>query len=311
MQTIPLVFLFLGGMAGLYWGAELLVIASSRIALASGLTPLVVGLTVVAFMTSTPELAGSLAALWNENSESMALGNIIGSNIANIGLILSVILMIHPLEIQKRIRSFEVPFIFFSTLLVFGAMFFGSFHRFFGVLLLGLNFAYVYGHLKKKGSFLSDRKKRENFGPAKGWYYAFLLVTGVVFLSFGAAWLVRGAVVTARMFGISERVIGLTVVALGTSLPELAASFLAVFRRLPDVALGNIIGSNVFNLLFILGVVILIRPLSFAPVFLSRDMPVLLAFTTVLGLLCRQKVMGRGSGLLLFIGYVVYLFFLF
>ncbi|MCH9632160.1 MAG: Inner membrane protein YrbG [Chlamydiae bacterium] len=311
MQIFSLVLLLLGGVICLYIGAELLIIYAARLAISVGMTPLVVGLTVVAFSTSTPELASTLIAQINGDHSNMALGTIVGSNIANIGLILGLITMVKPLEVKRQIKTFEAPFTIGITLLLWVFLLRGQITRWMGiVLIIGVVF-YVYRHIKKAQKLKhSSDVMVEKIAKSKRIWYFLLIAIGVVSLTIGGALLIKGAVGLATRFGIPDRVIGLTVVALGTSLPEFAASLVAIMRKLGDVAIGNILGSNVFNILFILGVVAIVKPLSFSSQFLNKDVPLLLAFSALLwGLVSYQKKLGRLSGLLLFSCYVGYIYY--
>lgn len=308
MQILSLVLLILAGIVALYVGAELLVMYAARLALALGMAPLVVGLTIIAFSTSTPELVSTLMAEL-KNHSNMALGTVIGSNIANIGCILGVVTLIKPLEVNKKIKTFETPFTLFTTLLLGVFMMKGEITRWMGFILLAGIGMYVASHFikNKKSAQLQPRLSVHYTKKNKLWYIFFMSL-GVGALVWGAALLVKGAVGVAKLYGISDRVIGLTIMAIGTSLPEFAASLIAAIRKLEDVAIGNILGSNIFNILFILGVVASIRPLYFSSKFLHQDMPFLLALTALLWILMFvQKKIGRVGGLLLLGSYIFYL----
>ncbi len=311
MQIFSLVLLLAGGVICLYIGAELLIIYAARLAISVGMAPLIVGLTVVAFSTSTPELASTLIAQINGDHSNMAVGTIVGSNIANIGLILGLVTLIKPLDIKREIKTFEAPFTIGITLLLWVFMLRGEITRWMGiVLVLGVVF-YVYRHIKRSQKIKQDSDlKVEEIPKSKRTLYFLLIAVGVVALTIGGALLIKGSVGLAQRFGIPDRIIGLTVVALGTSLPEFAASLVAIVRKLGDVAIGNILGSNVFNILFILGVVAIVKPLNFSSQFLNQDVPLLIAFSFLLwALVSYQKKLGRLSGLLLFSCYVGYIYY--
>lgn len=308
---LNIIFLLLIGIAFLYVGAELLIIFAARLALSLGMTPLVVGLTVVAFSTSTPELASTLVAQIHGAHSNIAMGTIVGSNIANIGFILGLITLIKPLEIKKQIKTFEAPLAVGLTLLLWVFMLRGTITRAMGILFLVGIILYTYKHVTstKDKSDNVNQEAQKISASKRSLYFLFILV-GVFILCAGGVFLVRGSVMLAKILGISDRVIGLTVVALGTSLPEFAASLVAILRKLGDVAIGNILGSNIFNILFILGVVAVVKPIQFSPKFLNQDVPILLGFSALLWLLVSyQKKLGRLSGLLLIICYGGYLIF--
>lgn len=310
MQTITLVLLLLGGILCLYVGAELLIIYAARLAISLGMTPIVVGLTVVAFSTSTPELASTLIAQLKGNLSNMALGTIVGSNISNIGLILGLITLFKPLEIHSSVKRFEAPFTVLISILIWLFMFNHKINRFMGIILLIGIFGYVLKHvLSAKKQSSTDKKQEHKIKGLKKCFYFFLIALGIASLTVGGWLLVRGAVGLAQKIGVSDRIIGLTVVALGTSLPEFAASLVAIFRKLGDVAIGNILGSNVFNILFILGVVAIVRPIYFSQQFISKDAPILIGFSILLWILVSvQKKLNRISGLLLFACYAGYIY---
>ena len=312
MQIFSLVLFLLGGIACLYLGAELLIVYAARLAISMGLTPLIVGLTVVAFSTSTPELASTLIAQIKGDHSNMVIGTIVGSNIANIGLILGLITLIKPLDIKRQIKTFETPVTIALTLLLWVFMLRGMITRWMGIVFIIGICVYVFRHIQRARRVTQDSENKiEPIPKSKRIWYFVLIAIGVVALAIGGALLIRGSVGLAQRFGVSDRIIGLTVVALGTSLPEFAASIVAIVKKLADVAIGNILGSNVFNILFIVGVVAIVRPLSFSPQFLNQDVPILLLFSALLWLLViKQKKLGRLSGLLLLLCYVGYIFYL-
>ena len=309
------IFFFLLGCVGLAIGAELLVRGASRLALSLGVAPIVVGLTVVAFGTSTPELAASIAAQLN-GSGGIALSNIIGSNIANIGLILALAGLLAPLDIQANTIRRDLPILLLTTLGFVGALLLvGALTRTVGAfLLLGL---LAFTGFQLRSAFTERKVVTEEYAEsveAKGKKWStvqclWAILVGLGLLMGGGSLLVEGAVMIAKLAGLSERVIGLTVVAIGTSLPELAASIVAVIKKEPDVAIGNVIGSNIFNILGIGGTASMIAPLNATAASLSLDVPVLMGATA---LACLFFVTGRRlsriEGALLFLGYFVYLF---
>lgn len=309
MQTLTLILFLLGGIIALYLGAELLVIFAARLALSLGMTPIVVGLTVVAFSTSTPELASTLIAQLKGDRSNLALGTIVGSNIANIGFILGLLTLVKPLDVHKQIKTFEAPVMIGITALLWFFMLYHQINMWMGIILVGGICLYVFKHVISAKERENDEvKKEKSMYLSKRTLYSIYIALGVALLTVGGWLLVKGSVNLATRLGVSDRVIGLTVVAMGTSLPEFAASLVAIFRKLGDVAIGNILGSNIFNILFILGVVAIIRPIYFSPKFIYQDMPVLMLFSLLLwGLVILQKKLGRLSGLFLVLSYIGYL----
>ncbi len=276
MMTIGLL---LAGFVLLVGGAELLVRGAARLAAAMGLSPLVIGLTVVAIGTSAPELATSIGAALS-GSPDIALGNVVGSNIANVLLILGMTALVAPLVVSRQLVRLDVPIMLGAALLVFGLSLDGGLGRGDGIGLLALALAYI-------GLLLWLAKRHPEGVPAPEanavapvwWRDALYVAAGLALLVLGANWLVGAAVAIAQVLGISEMVIGLTVVAVGTSLPELATSILATLRGQRDMAVGNIVGSCIFNLLLVLGATAALAPagIPVAPAVLRFDFPVMTA----------------------------------
>jgi len=286
------VFLFIAGLFLLIGGAELLVRGASRIATAAGIAPLVIGLTVVAFGTSAPELAVTTAATLAGDPD-LALGNVVGSNILNILLILGLSAAVAPLLVQKRVVRLEVPFMILISALVVILALDGVVGRVEGVLLVlgGITYTVVLVvQARRAGN--GARAAASDLATAAGEPPAgdpprptaelarniALIVLGLGLLVLGSQWIVQGAQVMAARLGVPDLVIGLTVVSAGTSLPELATSVVASIRGQRDIAVGNIIGSNVFNLLIILGTAATVAPdgLSVPLSALTFDLPVML-----------------------------------
>lgn len=299
------------GLVLLYFGGEGLVKGSSSLALRLGMTPLVAGLTVVAFGTSSPELVVSLKAAM-EGQGAIAMGNVIGSNIFNIGFILGLTALIFPLKVENQIVRFDVPILIAVTLGGVVALWDFALGRMEG----GILFAALLGYIglsvwMAKNVATSEAVKAEyqegvprSKGPA--WKDFAFIAGGLILLVFGSRFFVDGAVGIARGFGISEAIIGLTIVAGGTSLPELAASIVAALRKEPDIALGNIVGSNIFNLLGILGVSALVQPMS-GPGLQHFDLFVMTAFALVLLPITWSGFrIVRWEGALLLAGYAAY-----
>jgi len=276
--------LFLVGLVLLIGGAELLVVGASRLALAAGISPLIVGLTVVAFGTSAPELAVSVrSAMSSQGGADIAIGNVVGSNICNVLLILGLSAAIAPLGISARLVRQDVPIMIGVSILLLLLSIDRSVGRWDGLLLfagvIGFTaFTLYQGRGQGLPIDVGDREEPEA-GPGRTVLDVARIVIGLAMLVFGSHWLIDGAVSMARSFGISELVIGLTLVAVGTSLPELATSVLASARGARDIAVGNAVGSNIFNILAVLGLTALVAPdgVRVAPSVLYFDLPVMIA----------------------------------
>lgn len=304
-----------GGVAGialLYYGAEYLIKGGVSIALKLKVPALVIGLTLVAFGTSAPELVVSIDAAL-KGSGDISIGNVVGSNICNIALILGLSALIAPLAVQKKLLKFDLPVLVFISVLmvVFSFVSKGITRWQGGVFFVGI-IAYTLYSLysgKKDGSDESDEVSNSKIYP---YYLAAIFVVGGLFgLIAGAKLFVNAAIFIARAGGISDAVIGLTVVALGTSLPELATSVVAAIKGEQDIAIGNVIGSNIFNILCILGIAPLISPIH-APEIDLVDLATMLFVTVALFPIMRTGwKINRAEGaffLLIYIAYTAYLF---
>lgn len=307
-------FLVVLGALLLYLGGEILVKGAVRLAHATGLSSLTIGLTVVAFCTSSPELATTLAAAL-EGSPDAALGNVVGSNIANLGLVLGLTALLYPLRTRVRFLRREVPFMIGTGALLLLLVGSGMLGRLSAILLLSLLGLYLLVLLRSNdpGEAEDEPAEEEDASrPAKPWKASAGVVLGICLLAGGAHILIEGAVNLAHAFGISERVIGLTLVALGGSLPELAGSLVAAFRRKGDIILGNLIGSNVFNVLFVLGATVMVRPLAVSAEAFLLDLLVMLGLSIlVLPFLITGRRLGRREALVLVGAYAVYVSLLF
>lgn len=326
MENAWAVAQFVAGFIFLVGGAELLIRGASRIALRLGIQPIVVGLTVVAFGTSAPELLVSVTAnLGDTGGSDMALGNIIGSNIANLGLILGLCGSLYALTVNKRVVKVEYPLMIGATLLFSVLLLGGTLYRWEGLLLfaglvafLGWNVVtarrqYAEAHPAEKNLEVAASVDSQIAQPSgQPWFDGLLIVMGLGGLVLGADWLVTGARTIALALGVSEMVIGLTLVAVGTSLPEAATSLMATFRKQGDLAIGNVVGSNLFNILGIAGLTAAIKPLT-APPGLWPDLVVMLVFTVLVYALVWQAPhkIERWQGALLLLLYVVYMISLF
>ncbi len=294
----------LGGLITLVLGAELMVRGAVDLALRARLSPLVIGLTVVSMGTSAPELLVSLLAAM-KGSSAIAIGNVVGSNIANISFILGLSILVFPIEVDRDAVRIHWPVMMAASLLFLGLFHDGLVARWEGLLLVGLLLAYV-------GWMVRDSRRsamaRVHEPPKMAWWKAaLLLLLGIAGLTQGADWFVDGGVGLARMAGVSELLIGVTVIAFGTSLPELVTSLVAAFRKQPDISLGNLIGSNVFNLLGIIGISAAAHPIAAEPAAYRVDLGAMLAVAVLLLPLMRSAHrMGRWQGLVLVSAYAAY-----
>jgi cation:H+ antiporter len=250
--------MFVLGLLALVVGAEAMVRGASRLAVSWGISPLVVGLTVVAFGTSAPEMAVSVGAALSGTSD-LAIGNVVGSNIANVLLILGISALVAPLLVHEQIIRQEIPIMIGASLLVVVMALDGGIGRIEAGLLFALVIAYtVFLVVQSRRASKDAEDEFASEIPTSQWdrhwsVQAALVIGGLALLVLGADWLVGAAVVFAKHFGVSDLVIGLTVVAIGTSMPEIATSLIAALRGQRDIAVGNVIGSNIFNLLAVLG----------------------------------------------------------
>ena len=309
-MTLAIIYL-LAGLVLLYFGAEGLVRGSSSLALRLGLSPLVVGLTVVAFGTSSPELMVSLRAALAGQSD-ISVGNVVGSNICNIGLILGLCALITPVATSSQIVRIDIPIMLGITALSLVLMADGNIGRTEGIIFVFILVAYVTFSI-----YLARRQPADALGAEFGEEVKIskrglaidiaMVIGGLALLVFGARFLVDGAIIIARTYGWSEALIGLTIVAIGTSLPELATSLLAAIKKESDIAVGNIVGSNVFNILAILGIASLITPLSGAG-FSNVDYAVMTAFAVILlPMAWSGRTLSRPEGTILLLGYFGYM----
>jgi len=312
-------FMFLLGFVVLIKGADWLVAGSAAIAKKNNISNLVVGLTIVSMGTSMPELIVNVLASSKDVSQ-IAIGNILGSNIANILLILGVAAFIYPIVIKQSTVFYEIPYSIIALLLVTflaNSNFLGSnpnaIHQTDGIILMaffGLFIAYIIKLAKNGKADILDEVPSAEITTIKS---VFMVVFGMVGLFFGGQWVVDGAIVAANHFGLSEAFIGLTVVAIGTSLPELVTSAVAAYKKNTDIAMANVIGSNIFNLLWVLGISAIIKPVEFDPklnvdVFILVGASCLILFSLVTGKVKNQ--MGKPTGIFFLILYVAYISFL-
>lgn len=313
-MTVQSVLLVAAGMAALAGGAEVLVRGASRLALSFGIPPLVVGLTIVAFGTSAPELAAAVAAALGGHGD-LVVGTVLGSNIANVLFILGLSALAAPLAAPRSLRRFDLPLMVGVSLAVWLALREGALGPVESGLMAAGLVAYVVWSVRRgrrQGPPVALRVEAPA-RRARPWLDAALVAVGLVLLSGGARALVQGAVAIARGFGVSEAVIALTLVAIGTSLPELATSVAATLRGEREIAVGNVVGSNIFNLLGVLGVSGLVAGHAFvvAPRLAAVDAPIMVATAVVASImLAVGGRVSRREGALLVAGGLVYMFVL-
>lgn len=271
--------MLLGGLALLLAGAHSLVRGATHLARAIGISPLVVGLTIVAFGTSSPELAIASSAAMSGNG-ALAIGNVVGSNIANVLLILGLAAVIAPLVVRQRLIRFDVPVMIVLSLLMYLMASNGSISRWEGILLFTIAVVYTTVLIRQsKKQTKEDKDPEEAVEPGKKWIDVLFIIAGLVMLILGSKLLVTGAMNIAKAMQVSELIIGLTVVAIGTSAPEIATTVMAALKGEREMAIGGVIGSNIFNILLVLGVSSTISPspIPVPPSALAFDIPVMVA----------------------------------
>ncbi|QPL49378.1 calcium/sodium antiporter [Alteromonas sp. B31-7] len=313
------VVIFLVGLIVLSWSADRFVYGASALAKNIGISPMMIGLTIVAMGSSAPEIVVSAMASANGNMNT-AVGNALGSNITNIALVLGITALVKPLVVASTTLKRELPALLVITLIAVAFLFDGELASYEGLILMGL-FVFVLAmmawlslQVDKEDPLVAETADEipSNVSTTSALIW---IGVGLVLLPLSAHFLVDSAVEIARYFGISDLVIGLTIIAFGTSLPELAASIAGVLKGEDDLALGNIIGSNIFNLLAVLGMPGLIAPGLLDPDVFNRDMWVMLGLTLLLFLfsfdLIGKRIISRTNGALFlasFIGYQIWLF---
>ncbi len=312
------VALFVVGVGVLYYGAEWLVRGSARLAASLGVSPIVVGLTVVSFGTSAPELVVCTVAALGGNPD-LAVGNVMGSNLANIGLILGLTAMVSPLKVQARVVWREVPLMLLVTVALYPLIWDGMLQRGDGVVLLFALTAYLIFVFQSVGDEPPEiLGEYEDFMKASTESKVSVRLPDVLWVLLGSASLVlggycivEGAAQVASALGISQVVIGLTVVAIGTSLPELATSLVAAARQEADIAVGNVIGSNIFNIAAILGTTAVLAPIAIPEQVVTHELPAVLLMSALLVPFLRTKwLISRWEGAFLLSTYVALGFYL-
>lgn len=319
MDMVIQILLLVLGFALLVKGADWFVDGAAGIATKFGIPQLVIGLTIVAMGTSAPEAAVSITAAFAGNAE-ITIGNIVGSNVLNILIILGITALVYPVAVQKSSLIFDIPVVLFATAILFGLGYDGNISRLDGIIMLVVFVAYLvflFWDAKRPKKLESAEVKKEeaekeetkNEGKNLSLPKALIFtVIGLVLIVAGSNFVVKSATFIATALGLSQRFIGLTIVALGTSLPELFTSVTAAMKKNSDIAVGNIVGSNIFNILFIVGLSGLIIPVPFAPAF--RFDTLVSGVAAILLLLCSlpKKRLSRIAGIFFLICYAVYFY---
>jgi cation:H+ antiporter len=310
----------IAGLALIIWSADKFVEAAAALANLFGVSIMIIGITIVGFGTSAPEIVVSIIAVLNDTPD-IAIGNALGSNIANIGLILGITAILMPVPVVSRLFRTEYPLLILATAVMAWSLYDLSLNAVDGFMLLGLLilslFHLIRVHRRNPAAYAREEHENEELvhdmklPVAIGW-----LLLGLVVLVGSSKLLVWGASGIAVALGVSELIIGLTVVALGTSLPELAASIVSLKKGKPDLAIGNIIGSNLFNSLAVVGLPALLTSFSIDPSARTRDVPVVIALTLLLLLMSRfpgaePRHLTRTKGILLFAVFVIYQLYLY
>ena len=309
---------FILGFFILIKGADILINGSVSVAKKFKISSIVIGLTIVAFGTSMPELIVNIFASAQGKTE-IAIGNILGSNIINILFILGISAVIYPITANKNTVLKEIPFSLLAIVvlgimandIIIDGQIFSSITRIDGLILISflIIFLYYIFGITKSVEDIVVKDEIKVFSYSKGVFY---IILGIVGLIVGGKWIVDGAVEIAKFFNISESLIGLTIIAIGTSLPELATSAVAAYKKQSDIAIGNIVGSNIFNIFFVLGVSAIIRPLPFNDS-LNKDIAMTIFASVILFLMMfigKKRIIKRWQGIFMIIVYIGYIVFL-
>lgn len=312
-------FMIAGGLVALTYGADLLIKGASTLASRFGISAVVIGLTVVAFGTSAPEMAVSVNGALGGRAD-IAVGNVLGSNLLNILLILGVSALIVPLSVHRQIIAIEVPIMIAAAIFTYFFSLDEQLDRFEGLMAFGLLAVYLLFQIqlsvKEKSSAPlepAEETLRDDAASSPVWMDALRIIGGLILLVGGSDFFVKGAVAIATGFGVSELVIGLTIVAVGTSLPEVATSIMAALKKQTDIAVGNVVGSNIFNSLGVLGLAgsVSPQPVSVSPQALSFDFPLSIAVALLcFPLFLRGMKIGRLEGGGFLVAYIAYVSFL-
>ena len=308
MEIVLQCFLLALGFLMLVKGADWFVDGAAGIADRFGVPQLIIGLTIVAMGTSAPEAAVSITA-GLKNNAGITIGNIVGSNILNILIILGITSLIVAVAVANSTIRYEIPFMLFITVLLMGMGYTGQKISFWEGIVLWIVFIFYLGYL-----FVMAKKKQEDqsqeYQKLPIWKLLLAVLVGLVAVVWGSDITVDAATALAKGFGLSERFIGLTIVALGTSLPELVTSVSAAIKGKADIAIGNIVGSNIFNILFVVGTTALIIPVVFEPKFLMDTFIAFGAGLVLLLCVAKRKKLVRMHGVIMLIGYIAYFIYL-
>ena len=309
MEIFIQLFLLSAGFFMLVKGADWFVDGACNIAAKFHIPQLIIGLTIVAMGTSAPEAAVSITAA-AKGVADITIGNIVGSNIMNVRVILGLSAIITPLKVAKSTVHIEIPFMILITGLLFVLGLDGTVSFADGLILTAFFLVYLGYLLYMAKKHPAEDEESDAIRPMKLWQAVAVLLLGLALILLGSDVAVDAATALARIFGLSERLIGLTIVALGTSLPELFTSITAARKGSADIAIGNIVGSNIFNILFVVGLSSLLIPVPFAQAFLSDTLVAIGAAVFLLASCLRSHKLGRGAGLLMPSSYAAYLIFL-
>jgi cation:H+ antiporter len=309
------IFLIVLGLAALVAGGDFLVKGAVGIAVKARLSKLVIGMTVVSFGTSAPELIVSLQAAF-DNVPEIAIGNVIGSNIANLALVLGITVLIFPMPVGMNTKKYDWPMMMIASLLFYLFALNFSIARWEGILmfiiLIGFVIFLVVNSRKKSVRMDEEALTEMPTGNINIWKYLGFLAVGLVMLYFGSQWLVGGASDLALGLGVSNHIIGITIVAFGTSVPELVTSVVAAYRKETDISVGNLVGSNVFNILAVIGLTAAIKPIPIENHVVSWDMIWMLGIAFILlPMMFIGPRIGRVSGVILLASYITYILLLF
>jgi cation:H+ antiporter len=304
------------GLAALVIGGDFLVEGAVGIAVKARLSKLVIGMTVVSFGTSAPELIVSLQAAF-DNVPEIAIGNVIGSNIANLALVLGITVLIFPMPVGINTKKYDWPMMMLASILFFLFALNYSVERWEGILMFIILIGFVtflIVNSRKNNVRMDEESPSDDLptGVINIWKYLGFLAVGLVLLYFGSQWLVGGASDLALGLGVSKHVIGITIVAFGTSVPELVTSVVAAYRKETDISVGNLVGSNVFNILAVIGLTAAIKPIPIESHVVSWDMIWMLAIAFILlPMMFLGPRIGRVSGVILLASYLTYFVLLF
>jgi len=304
------VFFLVLGLVLLVVGSDLLLRSSVDLSLKYNVSKLVIGLTIVSFATSAPELLISVSSVFKDSSD-IAISNVIGSNIANIGMVFSIALLFVTIKIKKENIKYDFPWLIIVSLLFIWFLQDSQINRFEGLVFTSVLFLFIIFSFKVRANENEDLDDLSTSNMSLSKIFIFLALSSILLYS-GSELFVESSIFFANYFGVSERVIGLTMVAMGTSLPELATTLVAIYKKELDISIGNIIGSNIFNILAVIGITSIIRTLSIkSSEILSFDIYVMFAFSAVLGVFFffpRKYKMYSIHGLFLLSAFLLYYF---